>query len=64
MSYRLARINRIPLHRALHTRTFSSGPVGLADDSLVERADFISSDKPLLLDAKKHAVGYLVSFDG
>ncbi|GMH99872.1 hypothetical protein TrST_g9157 [Triparma strigata] len=38
----------------------SSGPVGLADDTLVERASYMdSTSPPLLLDPSRHAVGYL-----
>jgi hypothetical protein len=60
------RMNRIAsLRPRLFTstsRVLSGRPVGLADDSMVERADFIpSSGQPILLDSKKHAVGYLVS---
>jgi len=41
-------------------RAFSTGPpVGLADDNMVERADYIKTSEPLILDAKRHAVGYL-----
>ena len=50
----LTRFN--PSQRAL----FSTGPpVGLADDNMVERADYIKTSEPLILDAKRHAVGYL-----
>ncbi len=57
---------RFPLHqpqlRRLLIRPFSasppSSPVGLADDNLVERSSYTPT-KPVLLNAKHHAVGYL-----
>ncbi|GMI32976.1 hypothetical protein TrRE_jg5655 [Triparma retinervis] len=43
------------------SRFLGGRPVGLADDSMVERADFYpTSGQPILLDSKKHAVGYLL----